>query len=230
MGFDIVRHGRDDSTGGKPLTLIDLTHRITPRMPVYPGTEPPEIQPANTVERNGFAETLIRMYSHTGTHVDAPSHMLADAPSLDQFGVDRFVGRACAIDVSADGRDTIGPELLRRHADLVAGCDFVLLHTGWSRHWGEARYFEGFPVLSAEAAEWLVSRGLKGVGVDAISPDPVGATVFANHLAFFRAGIVIVENLANLGPLVGRIFTFSCLPLAFERADGSPVRAVAILE
>jgi kynurenine formamidase len=210
------------------LTVTDLTHPITPDMPVYPGTEPPLIQPANTVERNGFAETLIRMYSHTGTHIDAPAHMLAGAPALDQFGVDHFVGRACAIDVSALGEVRIGRHALEAHAQLVSGCDFVLIHTGWSRYWGDARYFGEYPVLSADAAQWLAGCGLKGVGFDVISPDPVGATAFANHFAFFRAGIVIVENLANVGQLVGRTFTFSCLPLAFERGDGSPVRAVAM--
>jgi kynurenine formamidase len=210
------------------LTVIDLTHPLTADMPVYPGTEPPLIQPANTVERNGFAETLIRMYSHTGTHIDAPAHMLAGAPSLDQFGVDRFVGRACAIDVSALGDGRIGRSALEPHASLVSGCDFVLLHTGWSRNWGSARYFEDYPVLSPDGAQWLVERLRKGVGFDVISADPVGAAVFDNHLAFFRAGLVIVENLTNLGSLVGRTFTFSCLPLAFERGDGSPVRAVAV--
>jgi kynurenine formamidase len=154
--------------------------------------------------------------------------MLAGAPALDQLGVGHFVGPACAIDVSAIGEARIGRQALEAHAQLVSGCDFVLIHTGWSRYWGDARYFEGYPVLSADAAQWLVERRLKGVGFDVISPDPVGATVFANHFAFFRAGLVIVENLANLGPLVGRTFTFSCLPLAFERGDGSPVRAVAM--
>ncbi len=211
-------------------TVIDLTHRITPDMPVYPGTKPPEIQPANTIERNGFAETLIRMYSHTGTHIDAPSHMLAGAPSLDQLAIDRYVGRACAIDVTACGAEIVGLAALEAHASLMAGCDFVLLHTGWSRYWGDARYFAGFPVLSEKAARWLAARGLKGVGVDAISPDPVGAPEFPNHMAFFRAGMVSIENLTNLSGLAGRVFTFFCLPLAYEHADGSPVRAVAMID
>ena len=156
--------------------------------------------------------------------------MLAGAPALDQFGVDRFVGRACAIDVSASGEALIGRPALEAHARLVAGCEFVLLYTGWSRYWRDARYFGEYPVLSEDAAQWLIGRGLKGVGLDVISPDPVGATVFGNHLAFFRAGVVVIENLANLGPLVGRTFTFSCLPLAFANGDGSPVRAVAMLD
>ncbi len=211
-------------------TIIDLSHRITPDMPVYPGTKPPEIQPANTIERNGFAETLIRMYSHTGTHIDAPSHMLAGAPSLDQLPIDHFVGRACVIDVSGDGAVVVSRARIEANASLIAGCGFVLLHTGWSRYWGQARYFEGFPVLSEDAALWLAARGLKGVGVDAISPDPVGPPPYSVHQAFFRAGMVSIENLANLSGLVGRVFTFSCLPLFYEHADGSPVRAVAILD
>lgn len=211
-------------------TVIDLTHPLTPDMPVYPGTEPPLIQPANTIEGSGYGETLIRMYSHTGTHIDAPSHMLAGAPSLDQLAIDRYVGRACAVDVSAAGAEGVGAATLEANASLVAGCEFVLLHTGWSRYWGDARYFEGFPVLSVEAARWLAARGLKGVGVDAISPDPVGAPVFVNHFAFFRAGMISVENLTNLSGLVGRVFTFCCLPLAYQHADGSPVRAIAILD
>jgi arylformamidase len=211
-------------------TVIDLTHTITPGMPVYPGTEPPVLTPANTVERNGFAETLLRMYSHTGTHIDAPGHMVAGAPSLDQLPVDHFVGRACVVDVSPAAGGRVDVELLEAQAGLVAGCDFVLLHTGWSRYWGDERYFGSFPVLSAAATAWLAGRGLKGVGFDAISTDPVGPPPYSNHVAFFTAGMILIENLAGLRPLIGQTFLFSCLPLAYERADGSPVRAVAIFD
>jgi arylformamidase len=211
-------------------TVIDLTHVITPTMPVYPGTEPPVLQQANTVERNGFAETLIRMFSHTGTHIDAPSHMVGGAPTLDELDVDRFVGRACVIDVSSAGPAAIDVRLLEPHAAAIAGCEFVLFHTGWSHFWDDQRYFTGFPVLSPDATRWLIVRGLKGVGFDAMSADPVGATEFTNHLAFFQAGMILIENLTGLDALVGKTFEFSCLPLAFQRADGSPVRAVAMLD
>lgn len=199
-------------------------------MPVYPGTEPPVLRQANTVERDGFAETVIHMWSHTGTHVDAPAHMVAGAPTLDQMGVDRFVGRACVIDVSGAAGGEIEASDLERHADLVSGCDFVLLHTGWARYWGEERYYSGFPVLSGAATRWLIGRSLKGIGLDAISIDAVGATRFANHLECFGAGLILVENLTGLDALVGRRFTLSCLPLALPDADGSPVRAVALLD
>ncbi len=208
----------------------DLTHPISPRMPVYPGTEPPTLHKPSSVERDGFAETIIRMWSHTGTHVDAPAHMIAGAPTLDRMSVDRFVGRACVLDVSGAAGGEIGAPDLERQAELVTGCTFVLLHTGWSRYWGEDRYYSGCPVLSGGATRWLLDRRLKGIGLDAMSFDPVGATRFVNHLACFEAGLILIENLTGLGPLVGRRFTFSCLPLALPDADGSPVRAVALLE
>lgn len=212
------------------MTLFDLTHTISPGMPVYPGTEPPSLTRANTVERDGFAETLLGMYSHTGTHIDAPAHMLAGGPTLDQLDAGRFVGRACVIDVSTAGAPAIEQAALEAHAHLIDGCRFALLHTGWARYWGQDRYFRGFPILSLEATRWLARRGLSGIGVDAISIDPVGTTDFPNHLEVFRAGMISVENLTGLDRLAGRTFLFSCLPLKLERADGSPVRAVAIVE
>ncbi len=209
-------------------TVFDLTHTITEGMPVYPGTEPPTLQQIHTVEKDGFAEKRITMYSHTGTHIDAPAHMLADASTLDQLGVLHFVGKACVID--ATDRTVIEKPVLETQVSLIEGCDFVLFHTGWSRYWGQECYFADFPVLTLEAAQWLAKQGLKGVGLDAISVDPVGSTDFRNHFVFFRAGMICIENLTGLDALTGRRFLFFCLPLKLVEADGSPVRAVAILE
>lgn len=208
-------------------TVLDLTHPIHEAMPVYPGSVPPVIRSAHTVEQDGFAEKQLSIYTHTGTHIDAPAHMLSGAPTLDQLAAGHFVGTACVIDVA--GLAVIATAALAAQVPLLEGCDFVLFHTGWDRHWGQPAYFGAFPVLSLEAALWLTRRNLKGVGFDAISADPVGAAEFPYHLALFRAGLISIENLTGLAPLIGRRFLFSCLPLKLEQADGSPVRAVAIL-
>ena len=67
------------------MRCIDLTHLISREMPVYPGTEPPRLQPANTYDRDGFQETLLTMYSHTGTHMDPPAHLFAGGPRWTGF-------------------------------------------------------------------------------------------------------------------------------------------------
>ena len=212
------------------MKVIDLTHTITPSMPVYPGTEPPAIRQATTVARDGFAEKWIGLYSHTGTHIDAPAHMLAHAATLDRLPVDQFVGRARVLDVSALGGREIGAAFLEARAAELEGVAFVLFHTGWQALWGQEAYFSGFPVLAPDAARWLCRRGLKGIGFDAMSADPVGAPVFVNHLACFEAGLILIENLTGLDQLAGKTFLFSCLPLKLDQADGSPVRAVAMLD
>ena len=216
-------------TGGqaesKP-SVRDLSHTLAEGMPVYPGCLPPAIRQANTVEQDGYAEKQLSIYAHTGTHIDAPAHMLAGGATLDQLPAEQFVGPACVIEARAE--TTLSVALLESQAPLIDGCDFVLFHTGWARHWGRPAYFEGFPVLSSAAARWLARRRLKGVGFDAISADPVGSRDFPNHLILFRAGLISIENLTGLDALVGTRFLFSCLPLKLEAADGSPVRAVAI--
>ena len=67
------------------MKVIDLTHTIREDMPVYPGTETPELSPASSYEKDGFKETLLHMYSHTGTHMDPPAHLYEGRTTLDQF-------------------------------------------------------------------------------------------------------------------------------------------------
>ena len=80
------------------MRVIDLTHTIKENMPVYPGTGTPKLEPANTYEENGFQETLVSFYSHTGTHMDPPAHLFAGRTTLDAFPASQFLGRALVID------------------------------------------------------------------------------------------------------------------------------------
>jgi kynurenine formamidase len=210
------------------MRVVDLSHPFSEDMPLYPGGRPPELRQARTVGRDGYAEKRVAFSTHTGTHIDAPAHMLAGAPTLDRLGLDHFVGPARILEVA--GMQTIPKAFLEARAAELEGCAFVLFHTGWDRHWGSAPYFQGFPVLALAAAEWLGARGLKGVGFDACSVDAVASTTYEIHFALFRAGLISIENLRGLGPLAGQRVLFSCLPLNWEDADGCPVRAVALLD
>ena len=208
------------------MKIYDLTHTIKNDMPVYPGTEQPRLTTACTIETAGYRETLLHMFSHTGTHMDAPAHMLPNGAPLDSYGADKFTGTAVVIDCR--GEANISLPLLQRH-DLT-GVDFVLFCTGWDKKWGVPAYYEGFPCLTPDAAAYLAALPLKGVGEDTISLDPCDSTDFPNHITLMRADFVNTENLTGLDALVGRRFTFVTLPLKFENSDGCSCRAIAMEE
>ena len=209
--------------------IVDLTHMVTPDMPVFPGTPQPEITAPWTIESHGFLEHQLRLVTHTGTHLDAPAHMLPGGRTLDAVPADRFLGPATVLDAALPGGSDITVEHLQPHRDRLAGKSYALLHTGWSRFWGDDAYFRDFPALTEDAARWLVDLGITGVGVDAGSIDRGDSSTFPVHHALLSRDVVIVENLTGLGPLVGLDVTFCCLPLKIAGGDGSPVRAVAWL-
>lgn len=205
------------------MKVYDLTHTIKNDMPVYPGTEQPRLTTACTIEEAGYRETLLHMFSHTGTHMDAPAHMLPEGTTLDSYDAEKFTGTALVVDCR--GQAAITLPLLKGY-DLT-GVDFVLFCTGWDRKWGSDDYYEGFPCLTAEAAAYLAALPLKGVGEDSISLDPCDSVDFPNHITLMRADFVNTENLKGLDALLGRRFTFVTLPLKFENSDGCSCRAIA---
>ena len=83
------------------MRVVDLTHVIESTMPVYPGTEPPTFEPANTYEKDGFKETRISMFTHTGTHMGPPAHLFRDRTALDAFPPDQFIGKALVVDCTS---------------------------------------------------------------------------------------------------------------------------------
>lgn len=210
------------------MTVLDLTHTITNAMPVYPGTEQPRLTTACTIDEAGYRETLLHMYSHTGTHMDAPAHMIESGTTLDAFDAEAFVGRGYVLDCR--GQREISADLLRRHEAAIRQAEFLLFCTGWDAFWGQEKYYEDFPCLTAEAAELVAQLPLKGIGEDCISIDPCDSVDFPNHMTLLGRGLVNTENLKNLDKLIGRTFTFVTLPLKFENADGCSCRAVAIVK
>lgn len=208
------------------MKIFDLTQMICGSMQVYPGTEAPKLTECNSYSSDGFRETLLRMSSHTGTHMDAPAHMNPNAKTLDEKSVGDFCGKAYVLDC----RHTDSISLSMLQSAELSGVQFLLLCTGQDEKWGQPDYFTGFPVLTEDAALYAASLGLKGVGVDAISVDPVFGSSFPVHDILFLNDMVSVENLCGLSRLSGKTVFFAALPLRFQNADGSPVRAIAIEE
>lgn len=214
------------------MKVIDLSHPVHWEMPVFPGTEPPRFEPANTLESDGFIETKLTFYSHTGTHLDAPAHMLLEGLSLDQFCIDDFIGTAAIVDcISTDEPGLITWQHLQQYKEKISKVQFVIFKTGWSKYWGTEDYYRGFPTLTEEAASWLARlEKLKGIGVDTITIDQMDSTTFPIHHSLFAKNLLVVENLCNLEAVTTEYFTFSCLPLKTWHADGSPIRAVALID
>ena len=209
--------------------IIDLTHTITPDMPMYPGSAAPSMTPTGSLTRTGYRETQITLSSHTGTHMDAPSHLLREGSNLEVLPASQFCGRAVVLDVShLEPGSVITADYLKAQNGVVRSADFVLFYTGWEKKWGtEAFLSEAFPVPDEEAARYLVSCGLKGVGTDALSVDTLRNQDFPAHKTLLNGGLVIIESLC-LKKVAGRKdLMFFALPLKFENADGAPVRAIA---
>lgn len=207
--------------------VIDLTHTICENMPVYPGTEHPKLTVATTCEKDYFQETVLQMYSHTGTHMDAPAHVFTDRTTLDQFPAERFAGMALVIDCRhLKAGDRITLDCLKPYGDKVRQAEYLLFNTGWDQYWGTEAYFGDFPCIDEAVLDLIMAGNYKGIGVDTISIDPM-AKLVRHRILLKDLDVLIVENLTNLQRCGKALFRFCCLPLKWEHADGAPARAIA---
>lgn len=207
--------------GGMP--IIDLTHTLSDGMAQYPGdAAPPRVVRRMTFAEGGHFVSALDFTCHLGTHLDTPLHFLDGQPGLEAMPLEKFRGRGCVIDAPAG---EIPPEVV---AGVDLGpVDYLILRTGWERHWGTPRYYRDWPWLSPALARTLAGAGLKGVGLDSPSIDPLDARIC--HDLFAAAGMINVENLANLAALPAGLFDFLVLPLKLAGTEASPVRAVALI-
>lgn len=212
--------------------MIDLSHPISTGMTVYPGDPAVWLRDALTVADNGVRVTEVHMGSHTGTHLDAPSHTIEGGRTLDEIGLDELYGEALVIRVrDPQPRQCLGVAELGLDALRVVP-KIVAIHTAWDRYFGEPTYLQ-HPFLSGEAAERLCELGMHVLAVDTLNPDltpdaeEVEQSGFAVHQVVLGSDRLIVENLRGLEQLPDRV-KLGFFPLKLGAVDGSPVRAVAM--
>lgn len=212
------------------MKIIDLSHTLKTGMPVFPGDTPPKFNKVMTHKNNGAQVIRMEIATHHGTHLDCPLHFFPNGKSTENSDISSFYGNAFLADCRHFGA---GQEIPASYLDALqidwGKTSWIILYTGWYKHWGTEKYFENFPVLSTEAAQFLVDKKIVGIGLDVISIDAIHSTTYPVHQIILGNGLYIVENLNNLHEIGFNYFNFATFPLKVNEGDGSPVRAVGIL-
>ncbi len=199
------------------MKFVDLSVALNEKTPFYPGDPATKIAPSAVMETDGYEDHYISVGTHVGTHIDAPRHMIAGGKSLHEYPIENFVGPGVVINT---GKDITLEKV--KESNIREG-DIVLFNTGTSKEYFQPSYYDNYPTLTEEIAEYLVSKKVKMIGVDTCSVDP---EVFPVHKSLLKNDILIIENLTNLDALAGLNFTVYALPLKLE-IDGSPARVIA---
>ena len=197
--------------------MIDISVGISPDMLVYPGDPKPQIKTISSIETDGANVSGISFGSHTGTHIDAPSHIFEDGVTVDKIQFDGLVGKALVLDLLIKSNVITGNDIESsyRHFADISGISILLLKTG------------NFAHLDRSAADWIISNGYITVGIDGMSVDD--SSGMSVHKRLLGNGINIVEYL-NLSAVGEGIYDFICLPLKIIGCDGAPARAVLIAD
>ncbi len=210
---------------------IDLTHRIDEEMVVFPGDPAVEIREVMTLGKDICTVQSIRFNNHLGTHLDAPSHFIEGGMTVDQIPLETLIGDAIILNFTDKGKNGfITREDLQHHQHLLGPNCRLLIKTGWDEHFGSAAFYEDFPCLTLDAAEYLASIKISLLGVDTPSPSPLDDPGQAIHQTLLGAGIVILESVKNLTLIHRDQCQIIVLPLPLKNFSGAPCRVVVVQE
>jgi kynurenine formamidase len=205
--------------------VIDLT------LPLASGERGVQIEQISRLDTEGWNATTLSLYSHCGTHMDAPVHFGVDTDSIDTLPVDKLIGPAWVVDVRP-----IAPHALIEvnHIGVVAERlevgDGLLICTGWSEYYGQERYRDELPRISEKLARWCVEKKVRILGVEPPSVADINSRqeLATIHRILFEGDVIVIEGLANLTALTKPKVTLIALPLKITGGDGAPVRAIAV--
>ena len=202
---------------------IDISVPLKDAMVHWPGDPPVSIKRMKDIEQGDTANvSVISMGVHSGTHMDAPIHFIQEGKGIDYVPLDTAVGRARVIEIRDPG--SIKPEELARHR--IRRGERILFKTVNSSHvWQNDDFVEDFVFISDDAADFLVNRGVRLVGIDYLSVGGFKDGGSYVHNTLLGGGIWIVEGL-NLSDITPGKYDLICLPLRIIGGDGSPARAI----
>jgi arylformamidase len=208
------------------MRTYDITLTITPQTIVWPGDSPVVIKHTSSIASGDSANVSeITMSCHAGTHVDAPDHFLNNGITVNDLSLDLLVGRAYVLHLPDVSMITAS---VLMQADIPPRTRRLLFKTRNSDYWanGNKEFQSDFVALSVDAAELLVDRNVKLVGIDylSIAPYKMGTPV---HTILLNAGVVVIEGLDLSQVSQGR-YNLHCLPLKLGGADGAPTRAILV--
>lgn len=209
------------------MRIYDISLTITPELPVWPGDPGVELERMDKIEEGAESNvTRLNMSAHTGTHVDAPYHFLGGAAdTVDQLSMKLLTGRAYVLYLPEV--DLITTSVLES-AEIPPRTRRLLFKTRNSVYWinKDGTFHTEYVGIHADAAQYLVDRGVKLVGIDYYSIAPF-SDPRQTHEAFLKAGVVVVEGLDLSEVSQGR-YTLYCLPLKLGGSDGAPARAILV--
>lgn len=199
------------------MKYIDLSVDINENTPVYPGDPKTKIQQCGILDKNGYEDHYLCIGTHSGTHIDAPSHMVKNGKNLNKIPLEQFVGNGIVINIDKK----FDMEIIKK-APIKKG-DIVLFNTGMSKFYHQSIYYDNRPAMTEETAHYLVNKKIKMVGVDMCSVD---YEPFSIHRILLKKNILIIENLTNLDQLDGKEFKVYAFPIKLQ-IDGAPARVIA---
>ena len=209
------------------MRIIDLS------LPLRMGMRGVAFDKNTSIAKNGYNTTNLILYSHAGTHMDAPLHFITGGRTIDDVELSKTVGPAQVLDLThKEPYSLITVEDLESYADRIIPQSRLLIRTDWDQHADADDYRTHFPRISLELSQWLVESGIWLLGVQTPSVASVRPEdrqeLTDVHQTLLDAEVVIVEGLANLNLLQQPEVFFVALPLKLEGIDGSPVRPIAI--
>ena len=199
-----------------------MTVPLSASLPTFPGDPPFHMEFSHRIaDGQPYNVTKVTMGVHSGTHVDAPFHFLADGATVEALPLEILMGKVLVVQITA--REAIDVAELES-LDLADEIR-VFFKTRMSGQLRSRQFQEDFVHITPAAAARLVQAGIKLVGVDYLSVEKFQSPDFASHHALLRAGVVIVEGL-DLSEVDPGEYEMACLPLRIVGADGSPARVV----
>ncbi len=205
--------------------MWDVTVTIDPTLPTYQGDPSFKRRVVQAIADGKPADvSLLTLSAHTGTHVDAPSHLIPGGKTVDALDLAVMVGLARVVEFDAQG--AITAEFFEGIDNLGAD-ERILLKTRNSSLWGNQGFAEDYVGLSVDAADWLIDKSVKLVGIDYLSIDAPGNAGLPVHHALLENDVVVVESL-NLEQVPEGYYQLVCLPMKIGGSEGAPARVILL--